>query len=662
MNGPRGRRLPEHGLFGVERPPRLVLRFAVILTLALALASALILVVVRSFTVSQAEQAATRQASLIAATLLRSEVTSSDFARPVSPARRRELDDIFGSSLVAHETLGVSLLRTDGVVTYSTDHALIGSTGAGGFAAEAASGTIVSRTSTARAAGASEGTKVLETFSPVGRGGSQGGAAAIVQSYEPIERDAQRALLWVGGVLQGLLLVLFAVFVPLLARVTRRIRRQIDEIHFQGFYDELTGLPNRAHLRERLDLALARAAAGEQRVAVLLLNLDHFREINDTLGHRAGDSVLRQVGARLEVLVEGDTLLSRPTGDEFAVVLEYGFEEDVTAVAERIRADVERPILVDGVKLAVEGSVGIARFPVDGHDAETLLRHAEVAVHTAKSWRVGVLTYSPAVDPHDPEQLMLAAELRDAVSRGELVPHFQPKIELAGSVVTGFELLTYWQHPTRGLLPPGAFIPMAEKTGTIRHLSRAVVYMAVCQLKEWERFGADIVVAVNLSAIDLLDLELPEQLEALARENGVNPESICLEITESAIMADLDRARSVLDRLVAIGFRLSMDDFGTGYSSLAYLKNLPMHEVKIDRSLVSEIATSTQDRAIVSATIEMAHNLGLAVVAEGVETAEQQTLLRNLGCDYAQGFLFDRALPAGEAEARLAARTRAAAA
>ncbi len=650
----------EHGLFGVERPPRLVLRFAVVLSITLAIASALILVVVRSFTVTQAEQAATRQASLVAATLLRNEVESEDYARPVSPARRRELDALFRTHVVAHDTLGVSLVRTDGVITYSTDHRMIGTDGSAELAAEAAAGTIVSRTSTAPAPGAPVGTKVLETFTPVAAIGTERGAAAIVQSYEPIERDARRALFWVGGVLELLLVVLFAVFVPLLSRVSRRISRQIQKIHFQAFYDELTGLPNRAHLRERLDLALARAGTGEQQLACLLLDLDHFQEINDTLGHDAGDAVLREMGTRLGTLVDGD-LLSRPQGDQFALVVEYTDEADVNALGARMRAVVEQPLVVDGVRLAIDGSVGIALYPRDGDDAETLLRHADVALHAAKARRVGVFSYSPAIDPHDPDELSLVAELREASSRDELVPHYQPKIDLARDEITGFEALTYWEHPIRGLLTPGAFVPVAERTGAIRFLSRPVFEAAVRHLRVWRERHGNLEVAVNLSAIDLLDLELPDHLDAILARHSVDARNVCLEITESAIMSDVDRSRSVLDRLAASGFRLSVDDFGTGYSSLAYLKNLPVHEVKIDRSLVSGIASSPQDRTIVRAAIEMAHSLGLTVVAEGVETGEQETLLRGLGCDYAQGYLYARPLPVSEIEGLLASRRRAAA-
>ena len=255
----------ERGLFAIERPPRLVLRFAIVLSIALALASGLILVLVRSFTVSQAESSATRQASLVTATLLQREVRRSDFLRPVDDSRRASLDGLLRRHLVPADILGMSLVRGDGLVTYSTDHRFIGERVSPTLATEAATGVIVSRTSTLRAAGVPEGSKSLETYVPVGARSGQSGAATIVQSYDGIERDAQRALLWVGGVLEALLLVLFAIFVPALARVSRRIRRQIETIHFQGFYDELTGLPNRAHLRHRLALALERAEAGGAR-------------------------------------------------------------------------------------------------------------------------------------------------------------------------------------------------------------------------------------------------------------------------------------------------------------------------------------------------------------------------------------------------------------
>jgi diguanylate cyclase (GGDEF)-like protein len=443
-----------------------------------------------------------------------------------------------------------------------------------------------------------------------------------------------------------LLLVLILVFVPLLARVTKRIKRQIDQIHFQAFYDELTGLPNRAHVFQQLKEAVIRANAEERVLAVLLLDLDRFREINNTLGHEAGDALLKETAGRLHIAVGTDVLLARLGGDEFAVVIEYEAEEDATAFAERIRAAVEPPVLVGDVPLAVDGTVGIAFYPKDGDNAEALLKHAEVAMQTANQWRVGTLAYSPAVDPHDPEQLKLVAALREADERGELALHFQPKINLLTSATAGFEVLTYWQHPTRGLLPPGAFIPVAERTGSIRHLSKAVLGRSVAQISQWKELGVDVTVAVNLSPVDLLDLGLPQQLDDLLRECGVDPECLCIEITESSVMGDPERAKAILDDIVATGVRVAIDDFGTGHSSLAYLKDLPVHEIKIDRSFISGMAASPHDRLIVQATIQLAHSLGFQVVAEGVETVEVRNALREMGCDYAQGYFYGRPEPA----------------
>jgi len=392
---------------------------------------------------------------------------------------------------------------------------------------------------------------------------------------------------------------------------------------------------------------------------VLLLDLDRFREINNTLGHEAGDALLEETGSRLHAAVGSDVLLARLGGDEFAVVIEYEAEEDVAAFAERIREAVEPPVVVGDVPLAVDGTVGIAFYPKDGGDAEALLKHAEVAMQTAKQWRVGTLAYSPAVDPHDPEQLKLVAALRQADERNELALHYQPKVDLTTSAAVGFEALAYWQHPTRGLLPPGAFVPVAERTGSIRHLSRAVLRRAVTQVAEWKNMGVDVTIAVNLTPVDLLDLDLPLQLEELLRERGVDPERLCIEVTESSVMGDPERAKAILDDIVATGVRVAIDDFGTGHSSLAYLKDLPVHEVKIDRSFISGMAVSPHDRLIVQATIQLAHSLGFQVVAEGVETREVRDALREMGCDYAQGFFYGRPQPAETVTQ--AARTREAA-
>jgi len=638
-------------LFSEERPPRLVLRFAVVLSIALGLASALILVVVHHFALSQAERAATRQAGLMASAVLQREVRGEDVTAPVSLKRRRELDSILRTYSLADGFVALSLVRRDGLITYSTDHRTIGTTASGQLASEATSGTIVSRVSPSRTRAPGGGGKILETYAPVGPD-AKGGAAVIAQSYGPIADAARSLQLRVGAVLEGLLIVLFAVLVPLLIRVTRRIKAQIERIHRQAFYDELTGLPNRTHLFERLDLAVSRASEQKRVLAVLLMDLNRFRESNDTLGHEVGDTVLVEAGTRLRRAVSEDRLLARLGGDDFVVVSEFESEADAMAFAEEMRAAVEPPIETAGMQLAVDTTVGVAFYPTDGKDAHTLVKHAEVATYTAKEWRSGVLGYSPAVDPHDPEQLKLTAALQEAADEDQFRLHYQPKIDLATGAIAGFEALAYWDHPTRGLLPPGAFIPVAERTGAIRHVTRAVLRSAVEQLRDWSH--TELTIAVNLTAIDLLDADLLKRLKGLLREHSVDPSRLCVELTESTVMADPERAQSILAQIAGAGVRVSIDDFGTGHSSLAYLKDLTVHEVKIDRSFIADMSVSRNSRMIAKATIQLVHSLGLQVVAEGVEDADVDSSLRGLGCDYAQGYFYGRPKPLEAVEQLLA--------
>ncbi len=384
-------------LFVAERPPRLVLRFAVVLSAALAVASAVILVVVHHFAISEAERAATKHASLVASAILSGEIRSSDLARPVARDRRRELDRHFRTHLPPGEVVEVSLIRKDGLVTYSTTRRAIGASASRDVAADAARGTTLSRVSKNDLAGSSTGEKTLETYTPIGH---RAGAAAIVQPYSPIEKAARRAQFQVGIVLEGLLLVLFLIFVPLLARVTRRIKQQMERIHRQAYYDELTKLPNRAHLFERLDTAVRRAAVKERQLAVLLLDLDQFREINSTLGHDAGDQLLAELADRLQRAVGAERLLARLGGDEFAIVIEYRDEKEATAFAEEIRVGLEPPAVVDGVPLVVESTIGLAFYPKDGarrRDAAEARRNRDLCGEgvACRSARIHPLRRSP---------------------------------------------------------------------------------------------------------------------------------------------------------------------------------------------------------------------------------------------------------------------------
>jgi diguanylate cyclase (GGDEF)-like protein/PAS domain S-box-containing protein len=444
-------------------------------------------------------------------------------------------------------------------------------------------------------------------------------------------------------------------FVATLEDITER-RAFEEQLNFQATHDALTGLPNRLLLRDRLEQALSAAARRAGEAAVLLIDLDRFKEINDTLGHSYGDELLRQVGPRLgEVLRDGDTV-ARLGGDEFAVLLPAvdGVAE-ARLVAGRLQAALHRRFEVNGVGLDVEASVGIALSPWHGTDTEELLRNADIAMYVAKELKAGAVVFEPEEHQTAPSRLTVLGDLRSALERdGELFLQYQPKFTLDGERIEGAEALLRWQHPQRGPIPPAEFIPVAEGTGIILRLTERVLDMALGQLRRWRDAGVAVPVAVNLSTRCLLDAGLPDLVERLLAEHGVPASLLRLEVTESAVMGDASRCLEVLQRLHDLGVRLSIDDFGTGYSSMAYLRRLPVDELKIDRSFVLGMTTTQQDAVLVRTAIDLGHNLGLTVVAEGVEGAEHVSALRELGCDIAQGFHYARPMPDVEFTALLA--------
>jgi len=414
----------------------------------------------------------------------------------------------------------------------------------------------------------------------------------------------------------------------------------------QALHDDLTGLPNRALLQDRTTRLLIDRAHNGNRLAVMLLDLDHFKEINDTLGHHVGDVLIRELGARLQTAVrEGDTV-ARLGGDEFAILV-AGMDtaDDAVYVAERIVRALREPFNIEGVRLDVQASIGIAISPEHGLDVETLIQRADVALYTAKEERGCWCMYSPEADRYTVERLALLGELRSGLESGQLTVYYQPKSDARTGVIVGMEALARWQHPTRGLVPPDEFIPLAENTGLIGQLTFEVLRQALVQVRKWHDAGMRLGVSVNLSARQLTDLDLPRDIDALLVEFGLMPSVLTLEVTESTIMADPSRTMTVLRLLADLGVALSIDDFGTGYSSLSYLKRVDAHELKIDKSFVMGMSHNSNDAVIVRSTIELGHNLGLRMVAEGVEDAETWRLLRALGCDVVQGYHLSRPLP-----------------
>jgi diguanylate cyclase (GGDEF)-like protein len=380
--------------------------------------------------------------------------------------------------------------------------------------------------------------------------------------------------------------------------------------------------------------------------------MDRFKTINDTLGHPVGDQALREVGLRVRKALRDSDIVARLGGDEFAVLLATGSSEhSVQVVAQKIQAAMEAPLAIDGQSMDIAASIGIARFPDHGEDASALMRAADVAMYEAKRAKTGYAIYDPSHDERRQEFLTLLGELRRAVDAGELVLHYQPKMSLAESRVTGVEALVRWRHPQRGFVDPAQFIPFAEQTGYISAITKWVLGKAIEQCGVWERIGLRIRMAVNISARDLqmgdaLVQHVSQSLLAAELPAGM----LCLEITESGLMEDPGSAQSTLRKLRELGVATSIDDYGTGYASLAYIKQLAVNELKIDRAFVAGMEADRRNAAIVRSTIELGHNLGLTVVAEGVETDHELAELRRYGCDAAQGYYFARPMPAAAFE------------
>jgi diguanylate cyclase (GGDEF)-like protein len=435
---------------------------------------------------------------------------------------------------------------------------------------------------------------------------------------------------------------------PLVA-VHRGGREAIAKEH-QALHDALTGLPNRLLFKDRIEQALHLGARDRTISAVMLIDLDHFKEINDTLGHHAGDRLLEDVARRLsETLGDGENTVARLGGDEFGVLMPtLQRPADAMLFAQTLITRLREPFLVEGLTLEVDGSIGIACFPMHGTTVEQLNQRADIAMYAAKESGRGHVMFEPELDRYSPRRLALAGALRQAIVDGEIILYFQPKADLQTGRIVGVEALARWQHPELGLVGPTEFVPIAEQTGLIGPLTSHVLDEALRQLREWNDEGLDLTVAVNLSARSFLDAQLALEIPRLLEGRGVEATRLELEITESMLMLDPGRAKATLDRLSAIGLSLSVDDFGTGYSSLANLKRLPVDGIKIDKSFVMDMAHDASDAAIVHSTIGLAHNLGLRVVAEGVENQESWRVLRDQGCDLAQGFHVSRPLPGPE--------------
>ena len=532
----------------------------------------------------------------------------------------------------------------NGRTFYSDDHSLIGRTsGASTGSSSALDGVLTSQFETVEGTG-----EVLKVFVPLSLGESQpAGATELWLPSEPITASIDRQS---GRITMVLGFGLFFLWLTLLVVVTQasaRLRNQAQAKEELALSDPLTGLPNRAMFQDLVQNTFQQAGRRKKAAAVMLMDLDRFKDVNDTLGHHNGDLLLQRIGSRLDSVLRNTATVARLGGDEFAILLpDIADRQAVIPVVRRVLKVLEEPVVVGGLALQVEASLGVAMFPEHGRTVDAVMRAADVAMYVTKEQRSGYEFYDEGQHEHrhDAGRLALIGELRRAMDETELVLHYQPKVDLRTGKAKGVEALARWHHPERGLLSPDEFIPLAERSNLLRPMTLYLVDTALRQCNAWRARGIEVSVAVNLSMQNMLDLRLPNDIARLLTSWRLPAGSLELEITESTIMADHRRATTLLARLSKMGVRLSIDDFGTGYSSLAYLQELPVDAIKIDKSFVMDMSTDEGNATIVQSTIDLGHNLHLEVVAEGVETQSAYDKLAALGCDYAQGYFLSKPL------------------
>jgi diguanylate cyclase len=626
---------------------RLFTTYAAI-TLVPVLVLALVLAVTfRSDANQRGLQQGRAEATLIAQTAIEPQLDGRPLSAGLGTQDRTTLRRLVNGAVRQGDVLRLRLRDLAGNVVFSDDGSGFG-TKPEDEALDAAHGEVVAHLTNLNADANDRGrigARSVEVYLPLiaGKPPTRVGVLEIYLPYAPIatavNAGLHRLYLELALGLTALWLLLFAIT----ASVSRGLRREVATSAYLAHHDTLTELPNRALFLTRAKAAVARATSSGQPIAVAIINLDHFKDINDSLGHASGDQLLTELAQRVSANMRPGDTVARLGGDEFGVLL-FDVADPKQALC-RLRDVIEREVEVRGLSLSVAPSIGFVRMSATNTDVATLLQHANVAMYAAKTEHAGVMEYTAQLDRYDAANLSLIGELRHAIDQDQLVLHYQPQTNIAAGATEAVEALVRWQHPTQGLLYPDRFLLLAEQTDLIDRLTDWVLAAALSEVQTLGDRGADLAVAVNASARSISRADFSGRVIQALERSGLPPERLIIEVTETALLTDPDRAACVLTELADAGVKVSIDDFGRGQTSLGYLSALPVCELKIDRSFVTDMAENASHAAIVRSMIDLGHNLSMHVVAEGIETDAVLTMLRQYGCDVAQGFLLARPMP-----------------
>jgi len=585
-------------------------------------------------------------------------LSGADLSAGITSAQRDRLQSATDLAIFSGSVSRLHLLSLTGIVVFSDDGSVLGTVPMTDPAFRSAAAGHADVRIVEQGPQSSVSIRVMEPVIPT----SIGQVAGVLEVYLPYSAIAAKVHADTGRTITRLalgLVGLYAVLALISWWTTRALRRYAADHLHQALHDPLTGLPNRELFRRKAEDALARGPRGEQG-AVVLIDLDHFKEVNDTLGHHAGDELLKIVGRRLVESLRTDDTVARLGGDEFGLILPRGgSREETLELLTRVQRELGQEVVLDDVPLSVEASFGVCFYPGGSETVEGLLQHADAAMYQGKHGKAGVVVYELGTPQHATHALVMQGELRGALERDELVLYYQPKMELATGRVSGVEALVRWQHPERGLMPPLEFLPVAERSELIEPLTDWVLRRALADYTAWTAAGLDWTVAVNISARNLGSLTFADRVRQILQETGVRPDRLHFEVTETALAFDTGLAGDVFGALAMQGISMSIDDFGIGYTSLSQLRTLKVSEVKIDQTFVAGLPGNEQDRAIVRSVIDLGHNLGCMVTAEGVEYQDVADWLVDAGCDYAQGYLWLRPRPWLEVARAFGTRTAA---